>query len=397
MPKKIRFEAFKYRFLSEAENYPMFPGPNAPSNWSEFIDGLMFEYDAGEIVITHPDIPDLQERAALNEPELYRRGDVDIAINKQRDAGLLYADDSIQLKNEEYFRKVLQCLGEGAGFEARAEVHERIKAEREFHDAWAASEDLSKIDVRQVNEACTAPEMRHITNRLGWIEGKNVLDIGCGLGEVSVYFATLGANVTASDLSPGMCTAAKELAAMHGVAINTHIASSESIGLAETEQFDIIYAGNVLHHVDIDKTLAQILPHLKDDGQFVSWDPVAYNPVINVYRRMASEVRTEDEHPLTRADLAKLNKYFGSVETRFYWLTTLVIFVIMALIQRRNPNKERYWKAVIHEAPKWAWIYVPLEKLDQFLMNIFPPLRWLCWNVVVIACNPNRKMQEKLK
>jgi hypothetical protein len=58
----------------------------------------------------------------------------------------------------------------------------------------------------------------------------------------------------------------------------------------------------------------------------------------------------------------------------------------MALIQRRSPNKERYWKSVILESNKWQPIYTPLEKVDTFLLKNFPKLGFLCWNVVLI-CN----------
>jgi hypothetical protein len=57
----------------------------------------------------------------------------------------------------------------------------------------------------------------------------------------------------------------------------------------------------------------------------------------------------------------------------------------MAVAQRRNPSKERYWKVVIEESEKWAWLYNPLERLDKILLKIFPPLRLLCWNIVVIS------------
>jgi hypothetical protein len=57
----------------------------------------------------------------------------------------------------------------------------------------------------------------------------------------------------------------------------------------------------------------------------------------------------------------------------------------MALAPRRNPNKERFWKVIIQEGSKWEWLYRPLEALDRFLLAIFPPLRMLCWNVVIVC------------
>ena len=60
----------------------------------------------------------------------------------------------------------------------------------------------------------------------------------------------------------------------------------------------------------------------------------------------------------------------------------------MALIQRRNPNKERFWKVIIHEGNKWAWLYNPLKILDNLILFFLPPLRLLCWNIVLIGTRP---------
>lgn len=264
----------------------------------------------------------------------------------------------------------------------------RNDAERKFHDAWASEEDLSGIDVRQMAEACTSPELRHITSTLGDLKGKRLLDVGCGLGEASVYFALRGALVTSSDLSPGMLDATSRLASLHGVAVTPHLASAENPGLPQGAAFDVIYAGNLLHHVDIEETIQKLKPHLAPDGILATWDPLAYNPVINVYRAIATEVRTDDEHPLKWSDLKLFNRHFETVERRYFWLTTLSIFIIMALLQRRNPNRERFWKAVVREEGKWKRLYLPLERLDSVLLRILPPLRLLCWNVVVTCRRP---------
>jgi hypothetical protein len=103
---------------------------------------------------------------------------------------------------------------------------------------------------------------------------------------------------------------------------------------------------------------------------------------------MATGVRTADEHPLKWRDIKLFRKHFNNVETRYFWLTSLLIFMIMALVQRRNPNKERFWKAVVQEGEKWRWLYRPLEAFDQIILAIAPPLRLLCWNVVVCANSP---------
>ena len=394
MAKKIKFESFKYRFLVAAQKASYLPEKGNPLAWNDFVRSLNFAYEKGSVCITWQ-LPNPGNRSLLlNEPRFYFRGDSEKDATRQSEAGLLNTEDPIKIKNDIYFKECVMRVADSAGF--RKNLHdltthdERIQNEREFHDHWANSENVEKINVRASNEVCTAPEMRHITQRLGDIRGKNLLDVGCGLGEASVYFAMLGADVTSSDLSQGMLDATTRLAQANGVSVKQHIASAENMRLPSDMKFDIIYAGNLLHQVNIEETIIRIKPHLATDGVFVTWDPLAYNPAINVYRSMATDVRTPDEHPLRWGDIKLFHKHFGTVETRYFWLTTLIIFIIMALAQGRNPNKERFWKIVVQEGDKWGWLYRPLEKLDRLLLAVFPPLRLLCWNVVVVSRCPGK-------
>lgn len=386
MPKKIKFESFKYRFLIEAAACRFTPPAGVILSWPKFLEGLDFRYNGGLVDISWQ-VPFASAIEFDMGAKFYLRGDSEGAVKRQADEGMLAVEDPVKLKNKQYFQEQVQRLAAAAGYHVfgSGDTANRLALEREFHDAWAESEDVENIDVRGSNEVCTAPEMRYITKRLGNLKGKRLLDVGCGLGEASVYFAMQGADVTSSDLSQGMLDAACRLARANGVEVKPHLASAEDMGFSPSDQFDVIYAGNLLHHVDIEATLMRVRPHLADGGVLVTWDPLAYNPAINVYRGMATEVRTPDEHPLTWSDLKLFRRHFSAVETRYFWFTTLIIFVIMALAQRRDPNKERFWKVILKEGPKWAWLYRPLEAFDRLLMALLPPLRLLCWNVVIVC------------
>jgi SAM-dependent methyltransferase len=266
-----------------------------------------------------------------------------------------------------------------------AASHDVYDAEREFHDQWAASIDPASINVREFFEADTTPEVRWILKELGPLTGRRVLDLGTGAGEAAVYFAMQGAEVTATDLSPGMLDVTARVAAHHGVTLTTAVASAEDLSQFPADSFDVVYGANVLHHVDIAKCLDEVRRVLKSGGYGAFWDPIAHNPAINVYRRMAMEVRTEDEHPIRRRDMRLFGARFSQVRMRTFWLTALLIFVKFYLIDRVHPNQDRYWKRIVTRHRELRPWYRPLAALDRLILAVFPPLKWWCWNLAVVA------------
>jgi ubiquinone/menaquinone biosynthesis C-methylase UbiE len=252
--------------------------------------------------------------------------------------------------------------------------------ESSFHDDWAASVDIEKIPVRAAFESPTALENRHILRLMGDIRGKKILDVGCGLGESAVYFALKGARVTATDLSPGMIQTVGRLATFHKVEVEALVSPGEELSVGDN-QFDFVYSANTLHHVTSkQKFMEEIRRVLKPGGRCFLWDPIAYNPVINVYRRMAVKVRTEDESPLKLEDIAMVKSYFKKVNVRTFWISALTLFLKYYLIDKVDPNAQRYWKK-IYEPQSLGW-WRPFTAMDRVLTRL-PLVRWLAWNVVI--------------
>jgi SAM-dependent methyltransferase len=260
-----------------------------------------------------------------------------------------------------------------------AATHDR---EEHFHNEWARGTDVETLPVRELFEAPVALENQFILRQMGPLAGKSVLDIGSGLGESSVYFALQGANVTMVDLSPEMVACGQRLAARFGVHVEGIVAAAEDLR-AGRDRFDIVYAANILHHVtDRDAFFASMRDALVVGGKFFSCDPLRYNPAINVYRRIATGVRTSDERPLGFEDLDVARRHFATVRHREFWIAALALFGKYYLVDHVDPNSDRYWKRIFRETPRTLRWWTPLCGLDQVLTRL-PLVQRLAWNMVM--------------
>lgn len=259
-----------------------------------------------------------------------------------------------------------------------------LRREQDFHDQWASTIDVDGIRVRDYFEACTAPENRFILKQLGDVRGKYLLDLGCGAGENSVYFAQLGASCVATDYSPGMVDVAVKLAERNGVQVEGKVINAMEIDFPDNT-FDVIYASNLLHHIPDPKLVLQEMHRvLKPGGKACFWDPLRHNPIINVYRRIATKVRTEDETPLDINIVNYIRSLYSQTNYDTFWLASLWIFLQFYLIENVNPNEERYWKKIIIEQARLEKTYLSLEKFDTVLKKL-PLAKRMAWNLAVVA------------
>lgn len=188
----------------------------------------------------------------------------------------------------------------------------------------------------------------------------------------------------ASDYSPGMVSVALKLAEQNHVQVEGRVINAMAIDFPDNT-FDIIYAANLLHHIpDPMAVIKEMHRVLKPGGKACFWDPLKHNPVINVYRRMATEVRTEDETPLDIALVKQVRSQFSAVKWDTFWIATLWIFLRFYLIEKVNPNQERYWKKIILEHTRLQPTYRRLEKLDRVLKKL-PGMKRMAWNLAVVA------------
>jgi len=257
--------------------------------------------------------------------------------------------------------------------------------EAEFHDQWALETAPGDVDVMGSWQEFAGPECHWISSQLGVIEGKRILEIGTGLGEGAVYLSMKGAEVIATDVSEQMLDIAKQVAELHHVKLETRIQISERLSEINDLSIDVVYAANVLHHSEINRVMEEVNRVLKPGGIFASWDPLSYNPLINAYRIMARSLHTDGEKPLNRKAIRQISSNFESVEIRHFWLTANALFLKFFFVDRLSPAKHRYWKLVVERRESNRTLLQVAHRLDRRLLSLFPPLKWLCWNVAIVA------------
>lgn len=103
------------------------------------------------------------------------------------------------------------------------------------------------------------------------VKGKKVLEIGCGLGTVTINFARAGAKkVTAVDLSERSLELAKKRAEVYGFSdqIEFYQANAEELSkVVPLEEYDLIFSFGVIHHTPHpERVLNELRSYLAPEG-----------------------------------------------------------------------------------------------------------------------------------
>lgn len=207
----------------------------------------------------------------------------------------------MKIENDIERLKREQTIHNDNSFEA-----ERIKFGNEFYDSELLSElkDFYKEELKN-------------------IKGKNILDYGCGSGEISIEFAEQGAVVVGIDISDARIKMAKDAAKKRNLNIAFFQGNAEDTGF-NSDTFDFVTGTAILHHLDLNNAAKEISRVLKPGGKAIFIEPLANNPFINLFRKFTPEARTPDEHPLIMNDFKILEKYFSKIESKSFILFPLL-------------------------------------------------------------------------
>lgn len=168
--------------------------------------------------------------------------------------------------------------------------------------------------------------------------GLKILDVGCGVGSISLYLANQGARVTGIDISPRAIAIANQAKKDTGV---RNVAFRQSSLRAEPRTYDLIVCFEVIEHIKNDGAfVTQLCANLKSNGLLVLSTPSKNNLLYRLgwYSRFDTEVGHLRRY--TPADIAGLlNSHGFTVRTirsvegplRNLLFTTKLGFIIKAI------------------------------------------------------------------
>jgi len=169
-----------------------------------------------------------------------------------------------------------------------ATLHDVYQVEQAKWDEQAIREldALGVVSDRDFQQyASHASTLRGLAEFLGDLRGKQVLEMGCGLGHIATLLAKSGAHVTAFDISRLSVVAARKRAAINGVAdkLRVVVAAGEALPFAD-ESFDIVFGKGVLHHLDASMGAPELYRVLRHGGRAAFTEPMGMNPVLKLAR-----------------------------------------------------------------------------------------------------------------
>ncbi|MEW6606594.1 MAG: class I SAM-dependent methyltransferase [bacterium] len=262
----------------------------------------------------------------------------------------------------------------------RPALSDRQRREIEYHQQFSRKIDLERQKISY--------EIAESRRRRWWnaywasytillkevVMSRRILVMGCGFGKDALVLSKLGADVYAFDLSEDMLALAKQIALREGLKVDFRQMPAEQMDYKD-DFFDGILAVNILHHVDIPKTLSEIQRVSKKGAFFIANEvyshslmhPIRHYTFVKkfLYPRLVRFVYgskdpyiTEDERKLTECDVRLVKGLISNVRCEYF------NFIVTRLLPRR-----------------WQMLNI----LDRLALIAFGPLAYLFGGRILIA------------
>jgi len=247
-------------------------------------------------------------------------------------------------------------------------MFDKIEKEKSFHNIRFDKETRNNLfkyySISSILDSYFGNKLRNECRN------RKVLEFGCGLGSQCFDLSNIASEIHAIDISEVAVKKAIEETAKRSINnITFYVMNAEKLDFPD-DFFDVVYGSAILHHLDLNLAYSELSRVLKPDGKIFFLEPLGYNPLVFLYRKITKKLRTDDEHPLLYKDLKLIDDYFGNKKIKYFYLTSL-----MAVPFRNS----RMFSKILNA----------LNSFDQLLFNS-GFLKYLAWIIVLELWNPKK-------
>jgi SAM-dependent methyltransferase len=216
------------------------------------------------------------------------------------------------------------------------EYAEKIRSAREAEQNNHSSDSdqllmkAATIARYRAPDATTVFPLEYAFHLLGGVNGKVILEYGCGDGLNTVVLATRGAKVIALDISAELLTLAKKrLEANDCRGVDLVLGSAHSLPLPD-ESVDIIFGMAILHHLDLDLAVSEVKRVLKKGGRAIFEEPIRNSKLLDRLRGLFPKRADVSpcERPLTDEEIGNFTAPYTGRARTFQLLLSSVASVL---------------------------------------------------------------------
>ena len=259
--------------------------------------------------------------------------------------------------------------------------HYRKEIERQHYDSMALKYSPGKrFGSDAMIPACRAPYLfiEEYLKKDPDIHNKSVIDYACGSGFFSVYLAKLGMRkVVGVDISRESVNCGRKYALIHKVDNNCEfkVGDCERLEFNDNE-FDYLVSLGNLSCLDLDVAVREMARVLNRNGIALILDTLGHNQLLNFNRKiklfLGKKTKYHVEHVLKMDDMKVFDKYFYSVNIKYFDLTTICLYPFGYIGEKFTSHISRL-----------------LAMFDQRILSI-DFLKPLAYKFVAILSNPRK-------
>ena len=241
-------------------------------------------------------------------------------------------------------------------------------SEREHAEKLRSSFEASRTTTLLVQSAQTVARYRapakttvfpleYAFHLLGDVEGKTILEYGCGDGLNTAILANRGAKVIAIDISEELLAIAKTRLEVNGCErVELLLASAHALPLPD-ESIDIVFGMAILHHLDLELASREVWRVLKKGGRGIFEEPLRNSKLVDRIRKCFP----------VRADVSPFERPLTDEEIEEF---------VMPGRRRARPF-QLLLSSIAQSLPFWSHKAVRVSAhIDALLLRLFPSLAY---------------------